>query len=209
MLLPLDQLVQKYKLNIKGIIHCGAHIGEEYPIYQKLNIPKVLWIEANEELIPGLEKRIKNDNHLILNTAVSDKEQGEIYFYYTNQTQSSSLYNLGLNKQQRKGLEVREIKKIPTTTLDYLFKHHTELEINDYNLINLDIQGGELKALSGFKNELKNIDYIYCEAHKKETYEGVPQLDDLLNFLEPLGFKFIDSYFYKNKGWGDIFLMRQ
>ena len=209
MLLPLDQLVQKYNLDIKGIIHCGAHTGEEYPIYQKLGIKKVLWIEANEDLIPGLEKRIKNDNHFILNTAISDKEHGEVFFYYANQTQSSSLYNLGLNKQQRKGLEVSKIKKIETTTLDYLFEHHISLSANDYNLINLDIQGGELKALRGFKNGLKNIDYIYCEAHKKETYEQVPQLEDLLNFLKPLGFEFIDSYFYKNKGWGDIFLMRK
>lgn len=35
MLLQLDSLVDKYNLKIKGIIHVGAHIGEEVPAYKK------------------------------------------------------------------------------------------------------------------------------------------------------------------------------
>ena len=209
MLLSLPDLVRKYNLNIKGIIHCGAHTGEEYPIYQKLGINNVLWIEANAQQIPQLEKKIKNNNHLILNAVISDEPWKKVDFIYTNQTQSSSLYHLGLNKQQRQGLQEERIEQVETISLDHLFKHHIDLDIERYNMINLDIQGGELNALRGFKNGLKHIDYIYCEAHTKETYKNVPQLHDLLNLLNPLGFKLKDSYFYKNKGWGDIFLIRE
>ena len=33
MLLSFRSLVDKYKMNIKGIIHIGAHYGEEIPDY--------------------------------------------------------------------------------------------------------------------------------------------------------------------------------
>jgi len=38
MLLNLENLVKKYNLSIKGIIHIGAHFGEENNVYNKLNI---------------------------------------------------------------------------------------------------------------------------------------------------------------------------
>ena len=38
MLLDLKKIVKKYHLNIRGIIHVGAYIGEEYPIYMISNV---------------------------------------------------------------------------------------------------------------------------------------------------------------------------
>ena len=34
MILDLEKIVLKYNLNIKGVIHIGAHLGQEYPIYK-------------------------------------------------------------------------------------------------------------------------------------------------------------------------------
>jgi hypothetical protein len=49
MLIDLKELVQKYDLKIKGIIHCGAHEAEESVLYKKIGIDDVIWIEANHE----------------------------------------------------------------------------------------------------------------------------------------------------------------
>lgn len=209
MLLSLDSLINQYNLDIKGIIHCGAHTAEEYPIYQRLNINNVLWIEGNEDLIPILEHRIRSDKHLLLHAVIGERPLERVDFIYTNQTQSSSLYQLGNNKHQRKGLEVAKIKQVEAVSLDYLFSHHIDLNINNYNMINLDIQGGELKALIGFKNHLKYIDYIYTEVHIGQTYKDVPQLQDLINFLTPLDFEIKDKYIYKKKGWGDVLFIKK
>lgn len=53
MLIPLDYIFKKYKMNIKGIIHIGAHLCEELNEYLKYDIvnDKIIWVEANPELV--------------------------------------------------------------------------------------------------------------------------------------------------------------
>ena len=36
MLLDFDNLIKKYNMNITGVIHVGAHIGQEYEIYRNI-----------------------------------------------------------------------------------------------------------------------------------------------------------------------------
>ena len=43
--LDFEQLVQQYQLKIKGVIHIGAHYGEEYEIYQKYQIANLVFFE--------------------------------------------------------------------------------------------------------------------------------------------------------------------
>ena len=57
MFIPLNTLVTKYNLNIKGILHVGAHHAEERESYNECNINNVIWIDGNEELIPIIKER--------------------------------------------------------------------------------------------------------------------------------------------------------
>ena len=71
MLIPLHDLVKKYNINFKGILHVGAHECEEikdYEVYLPRN--QILWIEA----LPGKVEFSKNKypNVLIENAVVSD-----------------------------------------------------------------------------------------------------------------------------------------
>ena len=43
---------------------------------------------------------------------------------------------------------------------------------NQYNFINIDIQGYELEALKGMPNQLKIAEYIYLEVNFEEVYLG-------------------------------------
>ena len=45
----LQQLAEKYQLEIQGFIHIGAHYGQEYEIYQKLNIVNLVFFEPLTE----------------------------------------------------------------------------------------------------------------------------------------------------------------
>jgi len=38
MLLNLDNLKEKYDLKIKGVLHIGAHVGQEYKTYERLGL---------------------------------------------------------------------------------------------------------------------------------------------------------------------------
>ena len=49
MLLNLPHLYAKYNMKVTGVIHVGAHHGEEYPVYRQCGIPWVIFIEPIEE----------------------------------------------------------------------------------------------------------------------------------------------------------------
>jgi hypothetical protein len=87
MLLPLHQLLKKYNVNIKGILHVGAHECEEICDYEKyVSRSKILWIEA-------LPNKVETSKHkypgvIIENAVVSDVEE-IVKFNISNNGQSS------------------------------------------------------------------------------------------------------------------------
>lgn len=62
MLIPLSELVLKYDVKFKGILHVGAHECEEIHDYEKyIDRNNILWIEAllnkvefSKQLYPGI-----------------------------------------------------------------------------------------------------------------------------------------------------------
>ena len=95
MLIPLQQLVDKYNINFKGILHVGAHECEELNDYLKhLPINKMLWVEA----LPGKVNLCKEryPNVLIENAIVSDVVE-TVRFNVSNNGQSSSMLDFGLH----------------------------------------------------------------------------------------------------------------
>ncbi len=204
MLIDLNELSKKYNLNINGVIHIGAHLGEEAKIYTELNINEVIWIEGNPSLILSLEENLKKyPDYFIHNLLVSDKENEKVTFNITNDTQASSILKLKMHKVQHPTIKVKEKISLRTKRIDNFIKKSI-YNIKNYNFLNLDIQGTEYNALVGCGNLLKDIDYIYTEANVGELYEGAKFLSDLDQYLGRFGFirmelKLTDS------GWGDAF----
>ena len=57
MLIPFQNLKRKYsQFNPRGVVHAGAHEGQELGEYHKLGIKKVIFIEANPKIFKRLEK---------------------------------------------------------------------------------------------------------------------------------------------------------
>jgi hypothetical protein len=75
MLIPFRQLLFKFKRIPKGIIHVGAHIGEEAFQYEECGIDNVIWIEGNPEVFKVLCENIsKYTNNYAFNCIISDKD---------------------------------------------------------------------------------------------------------------------------------------
>ena len=57
MLIKLHDLVKKYNLKLKGILHIGAHACEEHKDYKKegMTDDTIIWVEAN----PNIATRLK------------------------------------------------------------------------------------------------------------------------------------------------------
>lgn len=202
MLINLEHLYNKYNLNLKGIIHIGAHELEEKVVYNKLGITNIVWIEGNKNLV----NKHNNSNNLVLHGIVSDKDDEEKSFIITNNYQSSSILELKTHKQAHP--EIHEIDRynIKTITLDTLLKNNN-IDHREYNFMNIDIQGAELLALKGSSETLNSINYLYLEVNVNELYEGCALLPEIDVFLSNLGFKRVETHL-TGWGWGDAFYIK-
>ena len=204
MLIDYVYLSNKYKLNINGILHIGAHYCEELYKYRQL-VPenKIVWIEGNKNIVDSI--RIHFPERRIFNLLISDKDNEEVFFIITNNGESSSI--LELKEHLTEYPQIHEVcrEKRLTTTIDSFIENHN-IE-NTLNFVNMDIQGAELKALQGMKNYIKYVDYLYLEVNEKHLYEGGCLESELDNFLKDFGFE-RKEICMTNNGWGDAFYMK-
>jgi FkbM family methyltransferase len=59
------------------------------------------------------------------------------------------------------------------------------------DLIKLDVQGAEMDILKGAQNTLKGCKDIILEAQHQNYNEGAPMVDEVIQFVESLGFKLV------------------
>jgi len=201
MLIPLHELVHKYKINFKGILHVGAHECEELNDYERyLSRDRIVWIEAMPNKVEVCKNRYSNLN--IEQAIVSDKIE-TILFKVANNGQSSSILDFGLHSHYHPHVRYIGAFNCETKLLrDILPKYNI-----DYNFLNLDIQGAELKALKGMEEYLSNVDYIYTEVNSDYVYKGCALIGELDEYLKPFGLRRVETKWTDCK-WGDAFYMR-
>lgn len=193
---------------IKGVIHVGAHTFEEREAYEAAGIKNVVWIEADERLVAKHARKVqKIDGHVVLEGVIADKNRRKVMFNRMNNTASSSILEPKINLRNRPGLAVEKQVEKRTVTLDTLLKRH-EINLKNYNLLNLDIQGAELLALKGAKEVLKRMDYVYTEVHQVETYAGCPMIGEIIELLDKYKFTKMQAKMVKY-GWGDAFFRKE
>ena len=78
----------------------------------------------------------------------------------------------------------------------------------NYNFLNLDIQGAELKALKGMEEYLNNVDYIYTEVNSDYVYKGCALIGELDQYLIQFGLHRVETKWTDYK-WGDAFYIRK
>lgn len=207
MLISFEEIINKVKEPIRGIIHIGAHKGEESKVYNKHQINNVIWIEGNPTLIDQLTKNVgAYPNHHVYNYMIDYKER-IVDFHITNNSQSSSILELGSHRKFHPDIIVEDIIKLKTKRIDE-FIMENEVDIQEYNFVNLDIQGNELSALKSFGKYLVNIDYIYSEVNITKVYKKCALLHEIDFYLARKGFERI-SIKLTNWGWGDAFYVKK
>jgi hypothetical protein len=76
------------------------------------------------------------------------------------------------------------------------------------DLLNLDIQGVELRAIRGLGDRIAQFKAIYAEVNTKELYENCDMMDEMDTYLAARGFEKIGFKMYFNDGWGDARYVR-
>jgi FkbM family methyltransferase len=202
MLIPLHTIVKKYNIQFKGILHVGAHECEELSDYlHYLPINKILWIDALPEKVALCKK--KYPGVLIENAIVSDIIE-KVKFNVSNNGQSSSMLEFGLHSTFHPHVSYVHSFEGDTQLLKNILPKYP----NEYNFVNLDIQGAELKALKGMEEYLSSIDYIYTEVNSDYVYKNCVLVSELDNYLSTFGFKRVETKWCGDFRWGDAFYIK-
>jgi FkbM family methyltransferase len=204
MLIPLEDIVKEFKTNIKGVVHIGAHDCEEKEAYAKCGIHYVIWIEGMKFMY---EKMRKMDSNLCLyNEVISEEDCKEVEFIITNNLQSSSILELEDHKKYHSWVKEIARYKVKTITMDTFVKENN-IDVNRFNMLNIDIQGAELLALKGSKELLKTIDYLYLEVNTSHLYKNCALIGELDEYLKDYGFVRVKTVMTEFN-WGDAFYIK-
>ena len=207
MYITIQDIKSRYQPDLKGIIHLGAHLGEEAKDYSEVGCKKVIWMEGNPALIPELKSNISiYPQNMVFNVLISDKDNSKVVFNITEFSQSSSILELGITTEIH-NTKIIERKELTARRID-TFLAETNVDTKQYNFLNIDLQGYELTAIKSMGAILDNIDWIYTEVNSRHLYKKCTLMDELDLFLLKKGFKRVELYMTDWK-WGDALYKRE
>jgi FkbM family methyltransferase len=204
MLLDLRKLIKKHSIKINGILHIGAHYGEEYKLYKELNVKNLIFFEPLKKNFDVLKKNISDENVVLENVALgNDNKKIIMWVESANNGQSSSILQPKLHLKQYPNIQFNSTEYVNMIKLND-YKYNRE----NFNFINIDVQGYELEVFKGATDILENIDVIYSEVNFDEVYKGCAKIEQLDEFLSQYGFERKET---NNDGvsWGDALYVKK
>jgi len=203
MLLNFGQILETYKVDVKGIIHIGAHYGQEHILYKSHGVLNIMYFEPLRKNYTILEQNVGSDA-ILFNVALgNENKEIEMFVESSNQGMSSSILEPNLHLQQYPWIKFTETEKVQMLRLDDI-----DFNKNSYNFINIDVQGYELEVFKGAEIFLNNVDYIISEINRDELYNNCAKVGDLENYLSKYGFVLVETN-WEGGTWGDGFFIKK
>jgi len=202
MLLSFTGLRKKYNMDVKGIIHVGAHYGEEISEYIENGIQDIVLFEPLSECFDVLAQKVMNLNANIEGhqVALGSAPGTAIMYLSDNEKQSSSILKPKVHLTHHPHVKFNGTEEVEVDLLD-------NFDTKDYNFLNMDVQGYELEVLKGSTEILKHVDYVYCEVNRDEVYEGNAYVEELDEFLSSYGMERVETS-WDGEIWGDALYLK-
>lgn len=209
MLIDFKSLTSRVVRPIKGVIHVGAHKAEEHVIYKANGIEKTIWIEANPALLNEIIGRtILSPGQSVHLAAAHDRDFDIVKLNIANNGESSSILDLDFHKIAHPHIHYIAQVEIPTRRVDSIVLDGG-YRSEDFNFMNIDVQGAELLVLKGSTSLLRNtVDYVYTEVNEKMLYKDCALMNEIDEFLSSFGFKRSITRMTEY-GWGDAFYVKE
>ncbi len=199
------KLCPSLDLTPRGVIHVGAHEGQETELYASMGFSAGLFFEPQPVLLERLVRRLQPYPHFrAVGSAVGSRVGTATMYAAVNDGLSSSLLKPKLHLEQYPDIPFPTTLEVPLTTLDEFFKTD---DISRYNFLNLDVQGYELEVLKGSMAILHRIDGILSEINRAELYEGCVMVEALEAFLSPFGFRRV-AIEWSGNTWGEAIYVK-
>lgn len=184
--LRFEVIRSKVLQGANGVLHVGAHYGQEAERYDRLNLP-VMWVEADPEKHSVLLERLAPFPLQQSKLGLVGRENREAvdFFVANNDGGSSSIYPFLEGGTEEHKIGMTGSTKLPMVRLDTLFSDN---EIEGLSHWVLDVQGAELEALVGAGSYLAQCHTLEIEVSLREVYEGGVRFAELEKWLNSEGF---------------------
>lgn len=228
MMIPLQQILNKYNVHPKGVIHVGAHWAEEHDDYVKCGIDRFVYIEPCKEAYETMVRKfVINPAENIFDTSNigygtcdanagnmksfhfyncacgSEEKELPMYVSHQNQGQSNSFLKPHLHLEQHPDIIFDDAELVKIVTLDSL-----PIDKSTYSMLVIDTEGYEGEVLKGATETLKHIDIIYTEINRDQTRINNLLVEELDAMLPE--FKRVETFWPSpNWTWGDCVMLRK
>jgi FkbM family methyltransferase len=170
--------------NVQTIFDVGANIGfVTYQFQKRFPAADIYAFEPNPYVFDKLETNYHDQNQVhVFQLGVGDID-GELKFNINANAGTSSYLYPGEYHRAHQAKHIKEQKTIPIITINRFCKENA---IRHIDILKLDIEGYELKALIGANQLLlkQEIDIIYTEVNVLPSYDGQPLFHEVTHFLE-------------------------
>lgn len=192
---------------IKIVFELGSRDGlDTKEIYNFYNNSKIYTFECDPNCIDDCKKNIHGiDSIKLVTKAVSDTNGKVTFWQSTDYKGTSSLYEYDF-KDNKKYFNQEKIN-VDSIRLDDFCKSEN---IDGIDLLCMDLQGGELKALKGLGELLNNVKYIITEVQNERMYYNSVLYVELIDYLKKYNFKVIcdDLSIGEHGIWGNALFER-
>ena len=206
MLIKLSTLIRKYKLDITGISHFGAHLGQEVESYKNAKVKHINLFEPQKKIFDKLARKFQNEKNISLfNFGLGAKNTTvKLNLAPGNEGLSASVLKPEDHKNYYPNIDFEGVEEIKIQNYD-------ELELKKVNFLNIDIQGYELEALKGCTRVLKNeIEYIFIEISRKPLYKNSALVEQIDGFLGFYNFLRVETKWASSKvPWADSLYIKK
>ena len=158
---------------------------------------KYILFDADDNNIKYLDK-LKSSNKNIDYKIILLSDDEKDYDFYSMES-GSSIFEEQTNY-------FRKIKKVKSSLLYNELPN--EIKNTKSNLIKLDVQGAELKIISGLKELINNFEVIILEVSLHKYNKGSPLFYDVISHMQNNNFILYDIYDLKRLGDQDSYLLQ-
>lgn len=192
-----------------NVLHVGAHIAEEIPLYVALLHQGVTWIEASDTAFRKVQQILKSQKRRRMRVikACAWSVSGKTLTLSHSQKEGqgydgrSTVYEL----RQSRTAKLQEPcanEEVQTVALDDILQP-------EFQTVIVDVQGAELEALKGMPRIIKAAQAVIVEACWIPIMGGPSTMQGVINYLWEFGF-FMTYYcgYNETQSFGDALFWR-
>jgi len=175
-------------------------------------VAKNIWNNSNFYAFEAMDSSepIFQENNIPYHIGLlSDVDDKDIEFYQNDTHPGGNSYyreNEQFNSEVDKYFNESHIRHYKSITLDSV------VALKDFpppDMIKMDVQGAELDVLKGAKQTLKSVKHLILELQKVEYNKGAPLREEVIAYLDSIGFELKTPLFSNNGPDGDYHFVRK